>query len=103
MFGLEILIVRARRERRADSFGKRTRRKRFVAKNKAMGLCLCRIDDDSGQGRKVVGAAFDRACPFAFARAQIGRHQQFGKRHDSGQWRADIVRDAGKRSLDRAR
>ena len=28
---------------------------------------------------KMVGAAFDRARPFAFARAQIGRGQQFGQ------------------------
>jgi hypothetical protein len=68
-----------------------------------MGLCLCCINNNSGQDRKVIGAAFDRARPLALARTQIRRHQQFGKRNDSGQWRADIVCDPGKRSLDRAR
>ena len=101
--GLEILVVGTRRQRRADSLGKRARRKRLVAKSEPMGLGLGGIDDQRGQRRKVVGAAFDRARPFALARAQIGRREQFGKRHDAGQWRADIVRDAGKRGLDRAR
>ena len=50
----------------------------------------------------MIGAAFDRLGPFALALAEIRRRQQFGQRDDAGQRRADIMRDAGKRSLDRA-
>ncbi len=48
----------------------------------------------------MIGAAFDGVGPFALARAEIGRRQQFGQRHHAGQRRAQIMRDAGERRLD---
>ena len=51
----------------------------------------------------MIGAALDRVSPFTLARAQIGRSQQLSQSDDAGQWRADIVRDAGERSFDRSR
>ena len=49
--------------------------------------------------RQMLGAALDRLGPAALARAEIGGGQQFGQRHDAGQRRADVVRDAGRARL----
>jgi hypothetical protein len=51
----------------------------------------------------MIGATLDRVSPFTFARAQIGRGQQLSQSHDAGQWRANIVRDAGEGSFDGSR
>jgi hypothetical protein len=95
--------VGTRGERCADSLRERTRYEGFVTKNEAARLRLGSIDDDRGQCREMIGATLDRECPLSLAPAQIRRHQQFRKRHDSGQRCPDVVRDTGKRSLDCAR
>ena len=51
----------------------------------------------------MIGAAFDGVGPVAFALVQIGGRQQFGERDNAGQRRADVMRDAGERRLDRPR
>ena len=61
------------------------------------------IDDQRGQRGEMLGAALDARAHSPFALAEIGGGEQLGQRHDAGERRADVVRDAGERGLDRAR
>ena len=49
----------------------------------------------------MLGAALDRFRPFALALTEIGRGEQLGQRENAGERRADVMRDAGERGLDR--
>ena len=101
--GLDRLVIGARGKCRADCLGEHARRERLVAQNETAGVGFGGIDDQRRKCSQMIGTAFDRVCPFALARAQIGRSQQFGKRHNAGEWRANIVSDAGEGGFDRAR
>ena len=51
----------------------------------------------------MIGAALDRASPFAFTRTQIRRGQQFRQSHNAGKRCANVVRNTCERSLNRSR
>jgi hypothetical protein len=72
-------------------------------KGQALGFGFDGVDDQRCERRQMIGAAFDSVRPFALARPDVGSRQQFGQRHDAGEWRADVMRDAGKRGFHRAR
>ena len=50
---------------------------------------------------EMLGRAFDLCGPFAFARRQIGRRDQFAHRQNAVERRADFMRETGKRKLGR--
>jgi hypothetical protein len=48
------------------------------------------------------GAGLDGIDPALLALVEIGRRQQIADGKDSGQWRADLMRERGERCLDHA-
>ena len=97
------LVACARLKCGTDGFSQHARREQLIAKHESANVCFGPINDQSGERSQMIGAALDRVSPFAFARAQIGRGQQFRQSHNAGKRCANVVRDTGERGLNRSR
>jgi hypothetical protein len=99
----EALGLRARRARGGERLRERTRIEALAPQGEAAHARASGIDHHGGQRDEMLGRFLERRDPASLALAEFGGRQEFADRDDAGERRADVVREAGERNLERAR
>src|SRR5262249_54411579 len=99
----EPLGLGARRAGRGERLCERARIETLAPQGEAVHARLGGIDHHGGQGDEVLSRLLEGGDPAPLALAQLRGREQLADRDDAGERRADVVREAGQRQLERAR